>query len=355
MRTHRLASSGLLAATAAALTLAGCSSSGSSASPTQPSVDAKGYDCAAPTAPAAPIKATALALPIVSNGALFAGVDQGTFSKHGIDLSIQPMANPAAGISAVQGGTANFAFSTTVSLLQAIDNGVKISIVAPFAGIAPQYYDKMKAGEEGYTKEVTAIVAAKGIDSLKALDGKTVAVADVKGQSELTTRYVLKEAGVDPAKVKYTVMAFPDGLNAFKAGKVDAVFTVDPFLTQAVAAGGTILPWPGVETFHEGPTSAIIASNDFIAKNADTVVRFNCAMREANTYANANPDAIRAEVAKQQKVDPATLAKATVPYFYASADVQNLTRFKDIMKEQGFLKKDLNVTDVIIPQAIAGS
>lgn len=336
------------------LSLSACGGSGAPEAAAPAEVD---YDCANPTEADSPIPVTFAANAIVSNGAVYAGLKEGFFEDHGIELEIQPVANVAAAISSVQGGTTDFGFATSVSIFQAIDSGIPVSIVAPFAGIAPDYYDKMKAGEEGYTTEVTALVAApdSGIETPGDLEGKTVAVADAKGQSELTTRYVIREAGADPDAVEYTVMSFPDSLNAFKAGQVDAIFSVDPFLKQATEAGGEIISWPGVETFHEGPTSAIISSNDFIESNPDTVARFTCAIQASNNFSNENQDAVRAATAEAQDVDPATLAEATVPYFYATADVEGLKRFSSIMHEFGFINEEIDIESVVLPRARANA
>lgn len=341
---------GLILGLSGIVALTGCSQQESS----QPAASVN-YDCAKPTAAAQPIHVTFAANAIVSNGAVYAGLKEGLFQKQGLEIEIQPVANVAAAISSVQGGTTDFGFATSVSLFQAIDSGVPISVVAPFAGIAPNYYDNMKKGVEGYTTEVTALVAAPGknINSTADLAGKTVAVADARGQSELTTRFVVKEGGVDPDSVKYTVMSFPDSLNAFKAGQVDAIFSVDPFLKQATDAGGKVISWPGVETFHDGPTSAIIASNDFIKSEPETVARFTCAIQASNDFANANPDAVRKATAEAQKVDPATLAKAKVPYFYATADLEGMKRFVGIMRDAEFITNDVDVASVVLSRALS--
>ena len=350
MNNSRSLAAGLALGLSGVFALTGCGSPEPAASAAP--VD---YDCANPSPVDQPIPVTFAANAIVSNGAVYAGLKEGFFKEHGLDIEIQPVANVAAAISSVQGGTTDFGFATSVSLFQAIDSGVPISVVAPFAGIAPNYYENMKNGVKGYTTEVTALVAApgSGIKSPADLAGRTVAVADARGQSELTTRFVIDEAGADADSANYTVMAFPDSLNAFKAGQVDAIFTVDPFLSQALDAGGEIISWPGVETFHEGPTSAIISSNKFIESDAETVARFTCAIQESNEFANENPDAVREATAEAQGVKPATLAKATVPYFYSTADLAGFERFTGIMHEFGFVTNDVDVQSVVLPRALS--
>ncbi|WP_413810727.1 ABC transporter substrate-binding protein [Streptomyces sp. OE57] len=312
------------------------------------------YDCTKPNRGSSPTKVSVSALPTVSNGALYAGVKKGFFAANGLDVKIQPVASHAASLAAVQGGTSNFAFTNSVALFQAIGNGVPLRIVAPFAGIAPGYYDKMKAGVPGYQTEISAIVVNgnSGITRPKDLTGKTVALIDVQGQSELTTRYVIDHDGGDSSKVKFVNLSLADGANALSARKVDAAYTADPFLSKLQTAGAKVISWPGVETFHEGPTSAIVSSASYITANRETVARFNCGVRQSAAYANAHHKEIRAVVAAEQKVDPATLANAVVAHFYDYADIAGLNRFKKIMLDYKFLDQDFAIDDVVVPEAV---
>jgi hypothetical protein len=62
-------------------------------------------------------------------------------------------------------------------------------------------------------------------------------------------------------------------------------------------------------------------------------------IREAAAYANANPEVIRSVTAREQKVDPATLADTVVPYFYERVDLAGIDRFQQLMVEFGLLKQ----------------
>lgn len=332
--------------------MSGCSGGAAASDSVQSAMSAVKYDCNNPNSDAkSTISITAM--PIVSNGAIYAGIDQGFFAKHGITLDINTVSTIPATISAVQGGTTNLAFTGNISLFQALDKNIPLSIVSPFAGIAPGYWDKMKAGEAGYTREINAMMVAPDspYKTPGDLNGKTVAVADAQGQSELTARYVIKEHGGDPGTVKFVVMSFADGVNALMAGKVDAAMTTEPAMVKAEQAGYKIISWPGVETLHEGPTSSMVASNDYVIKNPETIARFNCAIREAGAFGNDHPDVIRQRIAKEQNVDPATLAKAVVPHYFTTTDMKGLERFASITKSYGFIKKDVDVNALVIPQA----
>ncbi|BCW40252.1 hypothetical protein StoSoilB3_17870 [Arthrobacter sp. StoSoilB3] len=335
--------------------LSGCSGGTAAADSAQSAMSSVTYDCSKPnTDTKSNISLTAM--PLVSNGAIYAGIDQGFFAKHGITLDISTVSSLPATISAVQGGTTDMAFAGNISLFQALDKNIDLNIVAPFAGMAPKYWDKMQAGEAGFTREITALMVAPDsqFKSPGDLNGKTVAVGDAQGQGELTLRSVIKEHGGDPSTVKYVVMSSADATNALMAGKVDAAMTTEPAMVKAEQAGYKILSWPVVETLKEGPTSSIVASADYIKKNPETVARFNCGIREANAYANDHHDVIRQRIAQEQKVDPATLAKAVVPYFYTSMDIKGLERFAGVTKSFGFIKKDIDMNALVIPQAKQG-
>ncbi|MET8832012.1 ABC transporter substrate-binding protein [Streptomyces sp. NPDC004610] len=310
------------------------------------------YDCANPNADSTTSISVAM-MPILSAGAMHLGNEQGYFARNGIKLEVEEVSAIPAAIAAVQGGSADFGFTGTIPLLQALQGGIPVKIIAPYAGIAPDYYDKMKAGEEGYTTEVTALLTMKdsGLSSPGDLSNKTVAVNDVQGQSELTARYVIDENGGDSSTVKFVVMPPADAYNALLAGKVDAAQSGVPMILDADQKGAQVVSWSGVETLHEGPTSVLIASDSYITSNAETVARFNCAVRESTSYASGHPDEVRAAYARAADVAPETVASSVVPYFYDTVDVAGIKRFEDLMLDYGFLRGPIDLNGAIDPVA----
>ena len=348
MRSPLKATALLAASAVSALALAACG--GSTEEPVTVSSD---YDCSQPDN-ANPTSITVVGMPILSNGALYVGVDQGLFEKHGLDAQISMVPSPPAAASAVVGGSADFAFGTTMGLLQAVEQGQDLRGVAPFAGIEPGFYDKMQAGEAGYETGINALLVqdGSGIESPRELEGKTVAVADA-ALSELLTKARIKMDGGDPDKVKFVVMTGPDAYNAVIAGKVDAAQSFQPIIQGFEAKGLRNLSWLEVEVLHDGPTSLLISTSAFVRENQDVVARFNCAIREAATYSNAHQDEVRAVTAREQKVDPATLESALVPYFYTEIDTAGVERIEDLMVDLGFLREKLAEDDVLV--AVEGS
>lgn len=330
--------------------LVGCGSSGSSSRGSATAEVA--YDCEAPNKDTT-TSVTVSMLDVLSTGALYLGDDKGFFKKNGLDVTVKTIATMPAAIAAVQGDASDFAFAGTFPLMQALQGGVGVKIVAPYAGIAPGYYEKMEAGEEGYTTEVSALVTMKdsGLNRPKDLDGKTVAVSDVKGFSELTIRTVIDQDGGDSSSVKFTVLPAPDAYNALLAGKVDAAASAVPFVLSANDDGAQVISWSGVQALHEGPTSVLVAADKYIQSNPETVARFACAVKESTAYATGHPDEVRAAYANRAGIDPATVASAVVPYFYDKVDVAGIERFQELMMKYKFLDRPVDLHSAVDPIA----
>ncbi|MET0885549.1 MAG: ABC transporter substrate-binding protein [Mycetocola sp.] len=349
MKIHHRRGAALLLALGTGLVLSAC---GGSDAPSASSAPASTYSCDEPNSDSTTPVSIAM-VPILSAGALYLGDDQGFFAKHGLTMSVENVSALPATIAAVQGGSTDFAFAGTLPLMQALQGGIPVKIVAPYAGIAPGYYDKMQAGEDGYTTEISALLTMKdsGLDSPGDLDGKTVAVYDVQGQSELTARYVIDNNGGDSDTVKYVVMPPVDAYNALLAGKVDAAQSGVPFINGYEEKGAQVISWTGVETLKEGPTSVLIATEKFVESNAETVARFNCAVRESTAYASEHPDDVRAAFAKAADVDPASVATSVVPYFYDSVDIAGIEKFQKLMLDYKFLKGPIDLEAAVDPVA----
>ena len=55
--------------------------------------------------------------------------------------------------------------------------------------------------------------------------------------NELCMRAVFEREGVDASKIKFLEVPFPEMTDALQKGRVDAISAVEPFVTQARAAG----------------------------------------------------------------------------------------------------------------------
>src|ERR1700678_1617597 len=97
-----------------------------------------------------------------TEASMYYAIQQGWFKTAGLDLDVQPLANGSSGMSAVVGGSVQFAFGNVISLAEAHLNGIPITIVAPGAP-----YDTNNASIE------LLVAGPAPIHSAKDLIGKT--------------------------------------------------------------------------------------------------------------------------------------------------------------------------------------
>ncbi len=75
--------------------------------------------------------------PIYTIGALQLGIDHGFFKDEGLELQLQQVANPPAGIAAVAGGQVDLNYAPSIPIIGASSSGVGLKIVAPADGTDP--------------------------------------------------------------------------------------------------------------------------------------------------------------------------------------------------------------------------
>jgi NitT/TauT family transport system substrate-binding protein len=104
----------------------------------------------------------------------------------------------------------------------------------------------------------------------------------------------------------------PDQLSLFQSKQLDAVWTVEPWVSRLESeAGGKVL----VEE-KDAITTVLVSSAGFLSKNRDLVRRFVAAHRELTEWINQNPDEAqrlaRAELQASFRVDmaPELIARA---------------------------------------------
>ncbi len=140
-------------------------------------------------------------LPILPTAALYAGIEEGFFADHGLQLKVETGQGGAALLPAVMAGQLDFATSNPVSLLQAREKGLQVKVVTSWTS----------ALSEGDT-DINGVVAAagSGIESAADLAGKRVAINTLNGMGDLTIREAIRKDGGDPGAVKFVELPFPD-------------------------------------------------------------------------------------------------------------------------------------------------
>jgi NitT/TauT family transport system substrate-binding protein len=280
-------------------------------------------------------------LPILPTAALYAGIDQGFFADHGIELTVQTGQGGAALLPAVLAGQMQFATSNPVSLLQARDKDIDVRVIAHWTS----------ALAEGDT-DVNAVVAAadSGIASAADLAGKTVAVNTLSGMGGLTIREAVRAGGGDPDAVQFLELGFPDMPAALAAGRVDAVWVPEPFLTTLRDAGNRVVTYASKDSVPGHPTQLFFTAGELVESDPGLVQDMTAALEETLTYAEANPDDVKAHVSEFLDLPAAVLDRVSLEAFGTDLRRAEIQRLGELMVSDGLLTKDADV-DGLLPAA----
>ncbi len=208
--------------------------------------------------------------------------------------------NPADARTAVQSGNADATSTGTGSFINLIAQD------QPWVAFAIEYYDGDSQG----------IVAAPGtgIDSLKDLYGKTIAIDSKGATGDYIVHQAFANAGLDASQVTEVEMSPSNFSAAFSSGQVDAIATFDQNLASAMVTPGAKL-LVNAEDYGNLNVSIHIVSQSFADQHPDLVKAMYRALVKESDKAQEHPeiitDAYREFGASDEIVDQ--VAKFDVP------------------------------------------
>jgi NitT/TauT family transport system substrate-binding protein len=277
-------------------------------------------------------------IPIVDCAPIYLGDKQGFFKEEGLQLDIQTATGGAAIVPGVVSGSFDFAFSNLISVMVAKDKGLDLKFVANGASTT---------GESG--KDIGGVVVPAGSDikSAKDLAGKTVSVNNLSNIGDTTIKSVVEKDGGDPQSVKFVEVAFPDAPAALANKQVDAAWILEPFLSKAVAEGGTVVSWNFVEMSPELDIAGYFTKSDTIQGKAELTQKFTRAMNKSLEYAQANPQAVRDIVGTYTKIDEAARAKIVLPQYRVDFNKDAFNTLGEAAAKFGTLTKAPNADELL--------
>ena len=280
-------------------------------------------------------------LPILPTAALYAGMEEGFFEDHGIEVTVETGQGGAALLPAVLAGQIDFATSNPVSLLQARGEDLDVRVIA-------HWTSALSEGEGDINGVVAA--AGSGIDSAADLAGKTVAVNTLNGMGGLTIREAVRKDGGDPDAVNFVELPFPDMPAALSGGNVDAVWVPEPFLGSLQAAGNVVATYSSKESVPGHPTQLFFTSAQLAESDPELVEDFTAAVEETLEFADANPDAVKAQVTQVlPQLPPEALENVRLEEFGTDLRRDQLEQLGELMVEAGLLEEEADV-DGLLPE-----
>jgi len=277
------------------------------------------------------------ALPIVDDAPLFLAIKNGYFKQQGLTVTTQIIPQSTLAIPDMLHGTVDI-----------IGTGNYVSF---FEGQAQKTFSirVLSAGATCTQNSFGILTLPKsGIKGPAGLAGKTIAVNLTNNIQTLTADTLLKANGVNPASVKYVVVPFPDMAAALKAGRVNAISVVEPFMTGAEQAMGAVPVMSQCSgSVSRLPLSGYFATAAWAAKYPHTAHAFQVAMAKAQAFADANPSAVQKVLPTYTKITAAAAPHVKLSYYPPALNPAQVQRVADLMLAGGLLKTPLDVRPLL--------
>lgn len=273
----------VIAATALAVTLAGCGSS-----------DDDNADLSDRTVKVA-------VFPSFNGLNGHVAVEEGFFEEEGLDVELVTAGAPSGMMPQLMGGSLDFALMDMVTPIIAKSQDVPVVAVAP--GASGTNY---KSGEMGVGN--LWVRADSKINSVKELENTTFAVPQIGSAVWMDVREAVDEAGGDSSKMKFVEVQ--DQLGALKAGDVEAASSSEPRGT-ALLQDKALKRLDNYITMNGDVSYMFMTTTKLAEQNAETVEAFERAILKANAFINENPERA-AEIAAGYVDAPAELLDSAV-------------------------------------------
>jgi len=277
-------------------------------------------------------------LPIANTLPLDLGIKKGFFQQQGIEVRKITAQSGNDIMLGLANSNMDVGFAGWVPAMIARTTGIPISAVA--------------LSEVEGTNQTTnwQDILVKGSSSIRTpadLAGKTIAVNALKGVGEVMIKAALEKSGVDPNSIKLLALPFPAMRSALQSGQVDAIWTPEPFLSQAIQVDGArdlMAPGPVLGDFW--PIGGYFVRTDWAAKNPGVAGRFRVAMNEALEYSQNHPDEVR-------ELLPAASRNIRLPIWTTVLNRAQLLALAGYTKKYGVITSLPNFSQ-LVPSAIDG-
>jgi len=182
----------------------------------------------------------------------------------------------------------------------------------------------------------------------KDLTGRTIAVNALKNIGDTTVRQSVRKAGGDARNLKFEAMPLPTMNGALRSGKVDAIWVVEPYLSEALTAGAQVLTSNFVDTAPDLTVALYFTSKDTIAKNPQLVTNFTEAIKESLKYAEQNPEEVRDVVGTYTPINDTVRIGMILPDWPQDINRASLDEVAKLGEQDGIFKKP-PVLDQLLP------
>jgi len=278
-------------------------------------------------------------IPIANFSPLLVARDKGYFGEENLSVTWSPVAQGAVAIEAVFGGSAEVGASAVFETMVARGNGLDLMFLASGVHINTQPPDN-------------SALLVRTDDTIRApadLAGKKISAGLLNSINYVHMQEWLQKNGVDPGKIEFLEIPFPQMADALFQKRIDAVWNVEPFVTFMTKSGkARILSYPYLETLPGMDVANYFAKESWIKANPDLARRFRRAIDRATQFmATASKEERDDWVAKFTGMKPDVVKEVTLPVFSTEFNVASLQANLDLAIRHKLLTKPFDVNAMI--------
>ena len=292
-----------------------------------------------PAAAATPETLRVMLFPTDGVKTLLWAQQQGLFAKHGVTAEFIKMANGAATIPALVGGSGEIGAGSLFPMFAAHARGLPIKLVAPASLYLSDHADSL-----------LLVATDSPFRTARDLNGKVLGVDSLNDVYTLATRAWVDQNGGDGQSVKATEIPAVQAFAALTAGRIDAAVFKTPYASIALNTGkARLLGKPLDAIAPRILLSAWIATESFIAKDPQAIAGFQAGVREAAPYTNAHPEATVDLIAKFSGQEPEQVRNSVRATSAVTVTLPELQRPLDFAVRYGLIPKAFDVHEMLAP------
>ncbi|HEX6527780.1 MAG TPA: ABC transporter substrate-binding protein [Streptosporangiaceae bacterium] len=273
-------------------------------------------------------------LPAVNTASLYLAIKEGYFAQAGLTVTPRQLAASTEAIPSMLHGSIDISSGNMDSYLAAQASGVvSLRILSETALCSP-----------GTLAVLT--MPRTGITNAAQLAGKTVAVALDPNIQTLTINRLLGAAAAEA--VHYVVVPFADMGAELAAGKVDAIATLEPYISAVEHTDGAKVVLDQCAGANiDLPLGGYFATASWAAKYPDTARAFQRALGRAQALANSDPALLRQILPTFMKVTPQVATKVGLPRLAVELNEAAIQEVADLGRAGGELKRQVDVAPLL--------
>ncbi|HYZ20417.1 MAG TPA: ABC transporter substrate-binding protein [Gaiellaceae bacterium] len=288
-----------------------------------------------------PNRATAdvrvVTLPIANGFPLDLGIRKGFFQQQGIEIKKTTLQSGNDVVLALANNNGDIGYLGFVPMYIAVTSGIPMTLVAA---------SEVEGTSAADNWQNILVKGSSSIRTPRDLAGKTIAVNALKGVGEVMIKAAMQKLGVSPTSFRLTALPFPQMRSALNNGQVDAIWTPEPFLSQAINIDGArSVMAPGPVLGRYWPIGGYAARQAWRSSNPALAQRFRTAINRSLSYAQAHPSEIRAML-------PPGTQNVRLPIWSPLVDRSKLQRLAGYARKYDVITKLPNMRQ-LVPNSIA--